>query len=182
MKFDLLLGMEEKEVGERRVFHREAVRGLVGRNGRLLLIRTKEGDLKFPGGGIEEKESHEEALKREILEEAGLEVEEVLDLVGKVTERRVDKYDAGTIFEMVSWYYRCEGIGEMGMQQLSGYEAELEFRPEWMELREAYLRNLALFSDSFPSRWMERETEVMRILLGEGLLREDELLTRRNGK
>ena len=167
MKFDLLMGMEETEVGERKVFYREAVRGLVRRNGRLLLIRTKEGDLKFPGGDIEEKESHEEALKREVLEEAGLEVEEVLELVGKVTERRADKYDAKTVFEMVSWYYGCKGEGEMGKQKLSGYEAELEFRPQWMELREAFFRNLRLCSDSFPNRWMERETEVMRILLGE---------------
>ena len=55
MKFDLLMGMEETEVGERKVFHREAVRGLVRRNDRLLLIRTKEGDLKFPGGGLKRR-------------------------------------------------------------------------------------------------------------------------------
>ena len=90
-----------------------------------------------------------------------------MELVGKVTERRADKYDAKTVFEMVSWYYGCRGEGEMGMQRLSGYEAELEFRPQWMELREAFHRNLRLCSDSFPSRWLERETEVMRILLGE---------------
>lgn len=167
MKFDLLLGMEENEVGDRKIFRREAVRGLVRRKDLLLLIRTKEGDLKFPGGGIEEEESHEEALKREVLEETGLEVEQVYELVGKVTERRVDKYDEKTVFEMVSWYYGCKGEGKMGRQRLSLYEAQLEFTPEWMELREAFHRNLRLFSDSFPSRWLERETEVMRMLLEE---------------
>lgn len=36
MKFDLLMGMEETEVGERKVFHREAVRGLLSEPAPLL--------------------------------------------------------------------------------------------------------------------------------------------------
>ncbi|MFH5835668.1 NUDIX hydrolase [Proteiniclasticum sp. C24MP] len=165
MKFDLLLGMEQDEVGDRKVFHREAVRGLVRKEDKVLLIRTKNGDWKFPGGGIEEEESHEGALKREILEEAGLEIEHVRELVGKVVERRADKYESDTVFEMVSYYYLCDGAGEMGAQNLSGYEALLEFMPEWMQLSDAFFQNLSLFTDSFPDRWLERETEVMGILL-----------------
>ena len=127
------------------------------RNGRLLLIRTKEGDLKFPGGGIVEKESHEEALKREVLEEAGLEVEEVLELVGKVTERRVDKYDAKTVFEMVSWYYGCKGEGEMGSRSSAAMRQSLNSGPSgWSSERLSFETCASALIVSLTDGWKEK--------------------------
>lgn len=57
------------------------VKALVFHNGKILLLKRSEkanGDkyyYEFPGGGLEFRESPEEALKREIMEEAGIEVE-----------------------------------------------------------------------------------------------------------
>lgn len=51
------------------------VTGIVIRDGKILLIhRFKQGAeyYVFPGGGVEEGETWEEALKREMLEETGL--------------------------------------------------------------------------------------------------------------
>ncbi len=52
------------------VFFRTAVRGIIVQKGKLLLVTNKFGDYKFPGGGVEENESLEDTLSREILEEA----------------------------------------------------------------------------------------------------------------
>lgn len=167
MKFDLLLGLGKDEIGERKVYQREAVRGLVRKNDKILMIHTKEGDYKFPGGGVEEKESHEEALKREVLEETGLIIEEVYELIGQVIERREDKHDSCSIFEMVSYYYLCNGEGEMRKQNLIGYEIELDYKPYWLKPEEAFLSNLTIYRNDFPNRWIQRETEVLRLLLEE---------------
>jgi len=52
---------------------RVAVRGVAVSAGRVLMIYSPvNGDYKFPGGGVEDGESHAEALVREIREEAGL--------------------------------------------------------------------------------------------------------------
>ena len=174
MKFNLLLGMEEDEIGVRKVFQREAVRGLVRKNGEILMIHTKEGDYKFPGGGVEETENHEEALKREVLEETGLEIDEVYELIGQVIERREDQHDSSSVFEMVSYYYLCSGEKELTKQNLIGYEIELDYKPYWLIPEEAFLNNLSIYRDDFPNRWLQRETEVLRFLLEESTEENDE--------
>lgn len=54
------------------------VAALIIRNGRILLAEHEKGGRRYwllPGGGVEYGESVEEALKRELIEEAGLEIE-----------------------------------------------------------------------------------------------------------
>lgn len=54
-------------------FYRETVRAVLIKDSRILLIYSPiNGDYKFPGGGIEEPETHELSLKREIMEECGM--------------------------------------------------------------------------------------------------------------
>lgn len=49
---------------------REAVRGIIKHENKLLMVySSKDGDYKFPGGGVDVGETHEEALVREIREE-----------------------------------------------------------------------------------------------------------------
>jgi len=63
----------------------EVVAGLISRGDRLLVCqRSQDGDFplkwEFPGGKVENGESHEAALVRELREELGIEVQEVKEI------------------------------------------------------------------------------------------------------
>ncbi len=60
------------------------------KDNKVLLIRDKDDSFwKFPGGTIQKKESHEEALHREVKEEIGVEVE----IIGKPIKLEIKKAD-----------------------------------------------------------------------------------------
>lgn len=147
-------------------FCRQAVRAVVIRNDKLLLVHTNKGDYKFPGGGIEQGESYSEALKREVLEETGYHVDKVKELIGITIEKRHDKFDPRKIFEMKSHYYLCHIESSQVGQTLDDYEAEQEFEPVWITLDEALIKNQELlnYSKNSMNSWVVRETFVMEEL------------------
>jgi 8-oxo-dGTP diphosphatase len=66
----------EKEEGKDYI-RRPAVYGLMfnSNKDKIAIIQTSDGKYFLPGGGIENNETHEECLKREALEEMGMEFE-----------------------------------------------------------------------------------------------------------
>ena len=52
-----------------------SVRALVFREDHVLVMRNRDGTHIHPGGRVEEGETHEETLRRELLEEAGVEID-----------------------------------------------------------------------------------------------------------
>ena len=66
----------EKKEGENYIW-RPAVYCLMfnSQKEKIAIIQTKDGNFFLPGGGIEKNESHEECLKREALEEMGMDIE-----------------------------------------------------------------------------------------------------------
>jgi len=135
------------------------------------MVKTKKGDYKFPGGGARQDESHAETLKREVLEETGFYIVKVCDLLGLVVEKRPDKFDNTKIFEMKSYYYLCETGERQAEQALDAYERELDFRPVWVDINTAYLKNAGLIAaktdDANP--WLARETLILQELICRGL-------------
>lgn len=97
---------------EGRVLERITVRAVVMRGDELLLVHSSvNGDLMFPGGGIEAGECHHTALARELREECGAELVAVGLLLGQTREFRAAReadYDAYCIR---SFYYLCQ-VGE----------------------------------------------------------------------
>ncbi len=120
------------------------VTGVVIRGGKLLLIhrfRAGEEYWVFPGGGVEEGETFEQALQREMLEETGLEL-------------RSARYLGRAEGTPVCVFYVCEL--EPGEPQIGGPELEAQsptnrYILEWVPLDQVtHLKKL------FPSPHQEQ--------------------------
>lgn len=144
---------------------REAVRGVIVKENKLLMIYSaKEGDYKFPGGGVKASETYETALIREVSEECGAKVISIYDKIGKVIEydRPMEqKYD---VFKMISTYYLCEIDSSIGKQSLDQYEKDLGFTPMWIDIDEAISTNQKLIESEHYPRWTPRELHVLMFI------------------
>ena len=67
-----ILGIQRIKDPKVKITTRHAVRAIIIQDNKILMVHTNKGDYKFPGGGIKKAESHEEALRREVIEETGL--------------------------------------------------------------------------------------------------------------
>lgn len=148
-----------------RMIERTAVRGVLYRGPELLLLASRHGDYKFPGGGVEPGESFEVALRRELREECGYDAVVVgPELVS--TREEVPAIEAEyDVFGMTSYYFECSGGTLVGDQQLEGYEAELQLTPEWVAVDAALAANRGVLSSGVGvMRWLVRETAVLEWL------------------
>lgn len=164
MTFKHIIGFN-KEKEAIKTINRTAIRAVIIREGQLLMISNKEGDIKFPGGGLEINESHKEAVKREVQEETGYIVRDVGDLIGTVIERRDDKFEKNCIFEMKSYYYSCKVSNKKTEQSLDDYEAALEFEPKWIDLEKAITINSNVLKEGAKNSWVNRELYVLQQLI-----------------
>lgn len=165
MVFDLLLGMKKEETENRKVYHREAVRAVVIEDEMIFMVHTVNGDYKFPGGGVENGETHEDALRRELLEETGCEIGRFGRKLGQIVERRADYLEPENIFEMVSHYYLCGDAKNVGSPSLSPDEKELCLTACWLKIEEAFENNEKICREKTKMReWIRRESTVLKIL------------------
>ena len=98
---------QQKEVEAQDITMRPAAYGIIEHKGKLLLVNTKStGKWFFPGGAIEPGELSKDALKREIHEETGIEVE--IGKLFKVHESffYYDPWQKG--FQNISLIYLCQ--------------------------------------------------------------------------
>ena len=145
--------------------YREAVRAIIFNNDHILLVQSNRGDYKFPGGGLEDNETHYSGLLREVQEETGYINCMVNDKVGIVIERKVDEFDHNALFQMTSHYYLCKLTNEEKIsQKLDDYESRLDFTAKWVSLDDAIKQNENLIKESRKNSWLERETFVLKKL------------------
>jgi 8-oxo-dGTP pyrophosphatase MutT (NUDIX family) len=138
--------------------HRTAARAVIMRPGKLLMIYSKNvGDYKFPEGGVEADESHEQALQREVREECGAKLAEVGDCLGAIIEYDNALEAQYNIFKMTSYYYLCHIQGDFGEQKLDDYEKDLGFTPVWVNIDTAIKNNRSLLGLNIPPEWLRRE-------------------------
>lgn len=145
------------------IYKRTASRAIITNENKYLLIFSKYGDYKFPGGGMEPGEELEDTLVREVQEETGYQVKR--DTVKKylrVFERRKGELD--DLLEMESHYYFCEVDGVAGCRNLDEYEEEYDYKVVWMTLPEAIEQNKQV-TDLVTCPWVLRDTKVMEQLI-----------------
>jgi len=167
MEIILEIFREKNLPSEGKTLKREAGRGVTfAKNNKLLMVySTKRGDFKFPGGGVQKGETHEDALKREVAEECGLKIDLIKEL-GKVIEYKKARERSYDIFQMNSYYYICSVSGSLDKTDLDEYEKKLGFTPVWVELEEALDTNRKILNSkpASPNSWVERETKVLEWL------------------
>ena len=163
MLFEKLFQIDKVSESIGNVHYREAVRGIILKDKKILMVHSKNKDFKFPGGGIKKGEGRIEALKREIEEETGYITKKIGEQIGIITEKSKDKYVHNRVFKMISYYYIAEVTDEIGQQKLDAYEAKLEFKPVWIDVKEAIKNNKKIINSDnmIKANWIERETYVL---------------------
>jgi 8-oxo-dGTP pyrophosphatase MutT (NUDIX family) len=164
MTFHYLLGLEQLEENIK-IIDRQAVRAVIIRDGKILLIHSNLGYYKFPGGGVEGIETDSEALLREITEETGYINCTVNEPLGIVLQRHVDVFDPHAYFQMTSKYFRCDLLNDEQVDlQLDDYEQEEEFTPKWVSIEEALRENEEKMLQLADTWFLQRENYVLNIL------------------
>lgn len=157
---------------------RPTVRGIIEKDGKLALIHKKEYDYyAFPGGGINEGETYEEALIREVKEETGLIVipESITEYGGALRLNKSTRFPE-TVFEQENFNFKCKVLDEVGEQNLDDEEAEEGFELAFVTPEEARRKNR--YDDHGPENggiWMERENILIEMHMFEKKLAKEPL-------
>ncbi len=164
--FDVVLGMESIPEN-RKIITRTAVRGVIfTKDNKIAMIYNNYGDYKLAGGGIEDGESHMLALKREVLEETGIEIDDEIQKVGLITEISNDLYVEGAIFVMYSYFYSCKVKKYTNNTNLDGYEKEHQYTLKEIDIYKAYEHNKKLLEENENcSPWLYREVITLENII-----------------
>lgn len=109
---------------------RKAARALVfDKEGRVALLHaTKKNFHKLPGGGVEEGEDVEGALRREVQEEIGCQIENLRELDA------IEEYRGKFELHQISYCFLADLAGNKGLPELEEDEIVDGFEPVWMSL------------------------------------------------
>ena len=153
-------------------FRRDSARGIIVKDGRVAMIHSMKYDYyKFPGGGIEAGEAPEEAMIREVLEEAGLVViPETIREFGIVHRVQRGMEDPAERFVQDNYYYLCDAEDGIVPQNLDDYEEEASFQLEFADPREVIRKNLSPEGSPAGRTMREREARVLEMLIEEGII------------
>lgn len=165
----LLFTLDAKDYNpEGTAYVRLSARGIIIRDGQVAMVHSLKYDYyKFPGGGIEEYETKEQALVREVAEESGLQViPESIREYGLV--HRVGKSDLADMFIQDNYYFLCDAQEMIANQRLDDYEANEGFTLEFICPRHGIKTNRCMDHGPKDKNMIEREARVLELLLTEG--------------
>lgn len=152
-------------------FIRPSVRSIIIKENKVAMVHSiKYNYYKFPGGGIEEGETHNQALIRETLEESGLTIiPESIKEYGYV--HRIQKSELYDVFIQDNYYYLCNVENKIEIQNLDDYESEEKFTLKYMDPREVIDINRNKNHGPKDQNMIEREAKVLELLIKEGIVR-----------
>ncbi len=158
-----LLCFDEKNYSEDMPkFVKYAVRAVIIRDGRIAMQKARTGYFKILGGGVDAGESYEDALIREVQEEAGLVViRDSIQEIGEIIEKRQDIFEKDHIYECHSIFFFCDAKEEMVETSLTASEIREGFGLEWATPEEIISRN----SEVTDKPWVSRDTSFIKLLV-----------------
>ena len=147
-------------------FIRHSARCINIKNGLVAMVHSIKYDYyKFPGGGIEEGESEENAMIRETKEESGLVViPESVKEYGYVHRIQKSDYDDADYFVQDNYYFLCDVEETIYSQDLDDYEADERFTLEYVEPDKAIYVNRNVNHGPKDQTMLEREARVLELL------------------
>ena len=156
---------DEKNYKQRSGIVREAVRAIIIKDGKVALVKSlKENHYKFPGGGIEDGESHIDTLIRETKEETGLIIKpDSIKECGFIHEIRKSIFNDDA-FEQKSYYYFGKVEDEISEQELSEREKDLKYVLEWVDPVIAYDVDYKLGQD-YNNKFLLREACILNLII-----------------
>ena len=163
----LLFEMDTKDYDLNGVaFIRHSARCINIKNGLVAMVHSIKYDYyKFPGGGIEEGESEENAMIRETKEESGLVViPESVKEYGYVHRIQKSDYDDADYFVQDNYYFLCDVEETIYSQDLDDYEADERFTLEYVEPDKAIYVNRNVNHGPKDQTMLEREARVLELL------------------
>ncbi len=157
------------------IFERPSARAIIIKDGKLAMVYSQKYDYyKFPGGGIDKNETKEEALIREVAEEAGLVViNDSIKEYGIVTRKEKGK-EADMLLQQ-NYYYFCDVENRIIEQKLDDYEDEEGFILKWVNPIEIvdtnYNHDHKEKNTDRGRSMMGREARVIEMLIFEDLIK-----------
>lgn len=144
--------------------YRVAVRGIIFLDGRLLMIQSDFGEVKLPGGGMEEGETDEQTLIREVKEETGYDViPDTIRPYGEIEEKRLSVQE-NMIWHQFSRLYFCDVEERRGECHYTENERRHGFRQVLLTLDEAIAKNEAMLQREGRKAWNRREYNTLCLI------------------
>lgn len=152
--------LDFKDYTEGTVYARIAARAIVHFDDKYLFVKGIDGDLKFPGGGMEEGETIIETLIREVKEETGYTVDESrLSVKPRYFVHEMGKGAIDDKLIMDSYYYDCYVNEGMHFLNEADFETETGYHPVWITLDEMISANEKC-TDRELLKWVKRELMI----------------------
>ena len=143
---------------------RVAVRGIIFVEGKLLMIESDSGELKLPGGGINDGEDDRRALVREVKEETGYDV--ILDTIepfGEIEEKRLSVHEP-KIWHQISRLYFCRVDPAKGQCNYTENEIKSGFRQVLYSIEDALEKSKGVLEKDGVQAWNQREYKTLLLI------------------
>jgi ADP-ribose pyrophosphatase YjhB (NUDIX family) len=150
------IGLNEKERFDNPYLLRKAARAVVFNDNNEIAFQfaSKHKYYKLPGGGIEKGETIEDALRREVLEESGCEID-IIDNIGVIIEYR-NKFDT----LQASYCFLAKVVGEIGSPKYEELEISEGLMPIWVSIEKAIKLIEEVNTDDYQGRFIKERDSL----------------------
>lgn len=154
----------ENYPGDMEEIFRIAVRGIICIGGKILMIEDNLGEVKLPGGGMEDGEDDLQTLCREVREETGfVVVPDSVVLFGEIEEKRLSAHE-DRIWHQISRLYFCDVEENRQECEYSANEKRHGFRPALYSIEEAIAKNEFRLQTRIKMAWNLREYKTLLLI------------------